>query len=60
MYKAVAITLALGIALIVFEWLIARRKKEGVTSTDKQRMFGMLRITVVLAAVAGWVVWMAD
>ncbi len=59
MYKAAAITLGLGFALVVFEWFIARRKKEGVTGTDRQRIYGMMRITVVLAVVAGWVAWMA-
>ena len=60
MWKAAGITFGLGLALIVFEWMIARRKKEGVTYTDRQRMFGMLRISVVLAVLVGWIGWMAD
>ena len=60
MWKAAGITFGLGLALIVFEWMIARRKKEGVTYTDRQRMFGMLRISVVLALLVGWIGWMAD
>ena len=60
MWKAAGITFGLGLALIVFEWTIARRKKEGVTYTDRQRMFGMLRISVVLALLVGWIGWMAD
>ena len=60
MWKAAGITFGLGVALIVFEWTIARRKKEGVTFTDRQRMFGMLRISLVLALIVGWVGWMAD
>ncbi|HEY9397296.1 MAG TPA: hypothetical protein VIQ28_06720 [Burkholderiales bacterium] len=60
MWKAAGITFGLGLALIVFEWTIARRKKEGVTYTDRQRMFGMLRISVVLAVLVGWIGWMAD
>ena len=60
MWQAAGITFGLGLALIVFEWMIARRKKEGVTYTDRQRMFGMLRISVVLALLVGWIGWMAD
>lgn len=60
MWTAAGITFGLGVALIVFEWIIARRKKEGVTFTDRQRMFGMLRISLVLALIVGWVGWMAD
>ncbi len=60
MWKAAGITFGLGVALIVFEWTIARRKKEGVTFTDRQRMFGMLRISLVLALIVGWIGWMAD
>ena len=59
MWQAAGITFGLGLALIVFEWMIARRKKEGVTHTDRQRMFGMLRISVVLALLVGWIGWMA-
>ena len=60
MWKAAGITIGLGVALIVFEWLMARRKKDGVTYTDKQRMFGILRISLVLAALVAWIVWMSE
>lgn len=60
MWKAAGITIGLGMVLIAFEWLMARRKKEGITFTDKQRMLGMLRVTVILAALVGWIAWMSD
>lgn len=60
MWKAAGITFGLGMALIVFEWWMARRKKEGITYTDKQRMWGILRISLVLAALVGWIAWMSE
>ncbi|HLU77403.1 MAG TPA: hypothetical protein VKZ48_05825 [Burkholderiales bacterium] len=60
MWKAAGITFGLGMALVVFEWLMARRKKEGITFTDRQRMLGILRISLVLAALVGWIAWMSE
>ncbi|MFO7190183.1 MAG: hypothetical protein DIU74_010905 [Pseudomonadota bacterium] len=58
MLKTAAITFGLGVALAFGEWLLARRKKEGVTPADRQRMFGILRISAALALLAGWIAWM--
>lgn len=60
MWTAVGITLGLGIILIFCEWLLARRKKEGITHTDKQRMAGILRIATMLAVLVGGLKWLAD
>ena len=60
MWKAAGITIGLGMALILLEWLMARRKKGGITFTDKQRMFGILRVSLVLAALVASIVWMSE
>ena len=60
MWNAAGITFALGMALILWEWMIARKKKDGVTFTDRQRMFGMFRITIALAVLVGWIAWMSE
>ena len=57
MWTYVAIVLGIGALLILFEWNIARKKKGGVTWTDKQRMFGIVKITLVLTALAAFIGW---
>ena len=39
-FKWMGIVLAVGIALMVIEYRFAKKKKEGVTPTDKQRVVG--------------------
>jgi len=60
MWKWAGITFGIGMLMIVFEWQMARKKKEGVTWTDKQRMFGIFWISAALAAAVWVLVWMAD
>ncbi len=48
-----------GMLLILMEWNMARKKKEGVTWTDKQRMIGLFWVTCGLSALAAGLVWMA-
>jgi hypothetical protein len=60
MWKWAGIVFGCGMLLIVFEWLMARRKKGGVTWTDQQRMLGIFWISVALAALAAGVAWIAD
>lgn len=45
-----------GMFLILIEWSMARKKKEGVTWTDKQRMFGLFWVTCGLSALAAFLV----
>lgn len=49
------IVLGLAILLIVVEWKMAARKKEGVTFTDRQRMKGIFGVAVVLAVLVYFV-----
>jgi hypothetical protein len=50
---------ACGMLLILMEWNIARKKKEGVTWTDRQRMKGLFGVTCVLSVLAAGLVWIA-
>lgn len=52
-----AIAVGVGMLLILFEWNIARKKKGGITWTDKQRMAGILKITLGLVALAAFIGW---
>ncbi|MCX7891519.1 MAG: hypothetical protein N2544_04010 [Burkholderiales bacterium] len=49
------IVLGLAILLIVVEWKMAARKKEGVTFTDRQRMKGIFGVAVALAVLVYFV-----
>lgn len=54
------IALGIGAALVIFEWWIARKKKEGITWTDKRRMVGIVQVSVGLALFAMFLAWIAE
>ena len=60
MLKWSAIVFGCGMLLILMEWNMARKKKEGVTWTDKQRMIGIFWISVALAALVAGLIWIAE
>jgi hypothetical protein len=51
------IVAGIGALLLLFEWNIARKKKGGVSWTDKQRMGGIFKITLILIGVAAFLGW---
>jgi hypothetical protein len=57
MWTWVWAVVGVGALLIVFEWHLARKKKGGATWSDKQRIFGIMKITLVLAVVAAFIGW---
>lgn len=59
MLKWAGITFGVGMLIILLEWSMARKKKEGITWTDKQRMLGIFWLSVGMAALVGTLVWMA-
>ena len=52
-YKWMGIVLAVGIVLMVVEYRFAKKKKEGVTPTDKKRVLGILWIAIFLSLLVG-------
>ncbi len=58
-FKWMGIVLAVGIALMVIEYRFAKKKKEGVTPTDKQRVFGIFWIAIFLSLLVGTLMWMS-
>ena len=52
-YKWMGIVLAVGIALMVVEYRFAKRKKEGFTPTDRQRILGIFWIAIFLSLLVG-------
>jgi len=60
MLKWAGITFGIGMLIIWFEYSIAKKKKEGVTWTDKQRMIGIFWVAVAMAALVAGLIWMAE
>jgi len=58
--KWMVIIFAAGIALIYVEYRFAKKKKEGFTGTDRQRIIGIFWLTIFFAALVGGVMWMSD
>jgi multisubunit Na+/H+ antiporter MnhB subunit len=58
-YKWMGIVIAVGIALMVIEYRFAKRKKEGVTPTDKKRVAGIFWITIFLSLLVGALMWLS-
>jgi hypothetical protein len=52
------ITFAVGMALIVVEYMVARKKKEGVTPTDRQRIVGIFWLSLFASVLVGGLIWM--
>jgi hypothetical protein len=52
------ITFAVGMALIVVEYMVARKKKEGITPTDRQRIVGIFWLSVFASVLVGGLIWM--
>lgn len=50
MIKWGLITFGIGIALIILEIIMAKRKKDGLTATDKQRIWGIFGVTLFITA----------
>jgi len=58
-YKWMGIVFAVGIALMVIEYRFAKKKKEGVTPTDKRRIAGILWITIFIGLLVGALMWLS-
>ena len=58
-YKWMGIVFAAGIALIVIEIYFAKKKKEGFTPTDRQRVVGLFWLTVFFSLLIGGLIWIS-
>jgi len=59
-FKWMGIVFAIGIALMVIEYRFAVKKKEGFTSTDRMRIFGIFWLSIFFSLLVGGLVWFAD
>ena len=60
MIKWMIITFLIGMALLVVEIYVAKKKKEGFTPTDRQRCIGIFWLSIFAAALVGGVIWLSD
>jgi len=58
-WKWALITFGIGVLIVILEWRMAGKKKEGVTWTDKQRMRGILGVAAGLAVLVYFIVLLA-
>ena len=59
-WKYALITFGIGCLIVIMEWNMAKKKKEGVTWTDKQRMRGILGVAAGVSALVYFIVLMWD
>jgi hypothetical protein len=59
-YQWMGIVIALGVVLMVVEYQFAKKKKGGFTPTDKQRILGILWVSIVLSLIVGGLIWLAE
>ena len=59
-YKWMGIVVLLGLALMYIEYRYAKKKKEGFTPIDRQRIMGIFWLTLFFAAMVGGVMWFSD
>ena len=60
MVKWMGIVFGAGMALILLEYYMAKKKKEGFTPTDKNRVKGMFWLAIFASLLVGSLVWVAD
>ena len=58
-FKWMGIIAIAGIALMIIEYRVASKKKEGFTVTDRKRVLGILWLTVFFALLVGGIIWIA-
>lgn len=59
-FQWMGIVMTMGVVLMVIEYQFAKKKKEGFTPTDKQRILGILWVSIVISLLVGGLIWLAD
>ncbi|MBM3345169.1 MAG: hypothetical protein FJY55_01510 [Betaproteobacteria bacterium] len=58
MIKWGIITFSAGIVLMIIEYFVAKRKKEGFVPSDRQRIMGIFWLTIFITALVVGLIWM--
>jgi len=59
-YKWMGIVFAAGVVLMVIEYRLATKKKEGFTPIDRSRILGIFGLTIFFCLLVGGVIWLTD
>jgi hypothetical protein len=59
-WKYALITFGIGCLIVIMEWNMARKKKDGVTWTDKKRMRGIIGVAAGVAALVYFITILWD
>ena len=54
------VTFGVGMLLVVIEYFVMKKKKEGITPTDRKQLVGLFWSSVVMSAIVMALVWMAE
>lgn len=57
--KWMGIAFGIGMLLLVIEYHFAKKKREGVTLTDKQRMRGIFWLSIFISCLVGGIIWLS-
>jgi hypothetical protein len=60
MLKWAAVTFGVGMLIILAEWNMARKRKGGITPTDRRRMFGIFWVSIALAAFVAGMIYVSN
>lgn len=58
--KWALITFGIGCLIVILEWNMAKKNKEGITWADKKRMRGIIGVTAGMAVLVYFIVMMSD
>lgn len=59
MVKWAAVTFGIGMMIILLEWNMARKKKGGVSWTDKQRMIGIFWVSCAMSGLVAGLIFLS-
>ena len=59
-YKWMGIVFAAGVVLMAIEYHFAKKKKEGFTPTDRQRIVGLFWLTIFFCLLVGGTIWLSS
>lgn len=59
MIKWAAVTFGVGMMIILLEWNMARKKKGGVSWTDKQRMIGIFWVSCAMSGLVAGLIFLS-
>ena len=59
-FKWMGIVVAAGVLLMYIEYHFAKKKKEGYTPIDRQRIIGIFWLTIFFSLLVGVVVYFSD